>query len=62
MSKTHARLESLTQGKSESVPINLGTEFNRMTARILLMCAVGEDVSEMEIDYWQDGQVVKKSL
>ena len=62
MAKTHARLDSLTQGKSESVPINLVTEFNKMTSRVLLMCAIGEDVTDLEIDYWQDGQTIKKSL
>ena len=44
------------------MPFNLVTEFNKMTARIMLMCSLGEDVTDMEIDYWKNGQVSKKSL
>jgi hypothetical protein len=33
------------------------TEFNNITARILLTCALGEDVTEQLIDYyWNDGK------
>ena len=33
------------------------TEFNNITARILLTCALGEDVTEQLIDYyWDDGK------
>jgi len=63
MRKTHKRLETLAlKGDGKPVTIDLVTEFNNMTARILLMCAIGEDVTEMEIDYWQGGKVIKKSL
>jgi hypothetical protein len=44
------------------VHFNLVTEFNKMTARVMLMCALGEDVTDMEIDYWKNGKVTKKSL
>ena len=33
-----------------------------MTSRILLMCALGEDVSERQLDYWKGGKLEKQSV
>ena len=33
-----------------------------MTSRILLMCALGEDINDDTIDFWEDGKLIKKSV
>ena len=55
MRKTHKRFEALVPEGGKTT-IDLITEFTNMTARILLMCALGEDVTEQMIDYWADGK------
>ena len=37
-------------------------EVDKIFVRILLMCATGEDISEMIIDYRSGGKIEKKSL
>lgn len=33
-----------------------------MNIRILLICALGEDISELKIDYWHKGKLEKRSI
>ena len=33
-----------------------------MQARILLICALGEDLGEREVDFWRGGRLEKRSL
>ncbi len=61
MSKTHLRFETLLEGK-EKISIDLITEFNNMTARIMLMCALGEDVTELKVDFWEGGKKRQEAL
>jgi len=37
-------------------------EVNRMTTRILLVCAFGLDIADMKVDYWIDGVLGKRSV
>ena len=45
--------------KTPKTEINLITEFSDIFVRILLMCALGEDVSRQSIDYWVNGKCEK---
>ena len=36
--------------------------FNNVLARILLVCALGEDVSQQEVNFWDHGVLKKVSL
>ena len=42
--------------------IDLVEETSMMQVRILLICALGEDFSEHEVDFWQSGRLEKRSL
>ena len=33
-----------------------------MFVRILLVCALGEDCSETQIDYWENGKLIKVNV
>jgi hypothetical protein len=61
MRKSHRRFETLLKGKGK-VTIDLVTEFNNMTARILLMCALGEDITEQLVWYYSGGMKEKMML
>lgn len=61
MRKNHERFENLVRGEGKTT-IELITEFNSMTARILLMCALGEDVTDQIVDFWKDGKKIKLTL
>ena len=52
----------IEKSDAESVRINLITEFSDVFIRILLMCALGEDVSTQEIDYWENSKCTKRSV
>ena len=42
--------------------IDIVAETSMMQVRILLLCALGEDLSEQEVDFWQSGRLEKRSL
>ena len=42
--------------------IDLVAETSLMTVRILLLCALGEDLSEQELDFWHRGRLEKRSV
>lgn len=33
-----------------------------MQVRILLTCALGEDISDLELDYWHNGRLEKRCI
>ena len=42
--------------------IDIVAETSMMQARILLICALGEDLGEREVDFWRGGRLEKRSL
>ena len=46
----------------EKTQIDLIEEVSKMNIRILLICALGEDISELKIDYWHKGKLEKRSI
>lgn len=48
--------------KSPATEINIMEEIGLMTARILLVCALGVDCAEDLVDYWVDGKCTKRTL
>jgi hypothetical protein len=37
-------------------------DINNLMVKVLLACVIGYDVSNLQIDYWQDGVQTKKDL
>jgi len=37
-------------------------EFSSMIVRILLSCAFSEDITNAEIDFWENGKLTKKDV
>jgi len=60
-SREHLKAK-IKKSDGEPVRINLITEFSDVFVRILLMCALGEDVSKQEVDYWENGKCTKRSV
>ena len=56
-------LKNITQkADGQKARINLINEFSDIFVRILLMCALGEDISQKQVDYWQNGKLQKQSV
>ena len=62
MRTTLAKLKSLAEAGGPKTTIDLMAEVSMMQVRILLRCALGEDVSDHEIDYWSKGRLGKRCL
>ena len=45
-----------------SIQINLISTISELTSRILLACSLGDDVNDIQVDYWENGVVTKKNL
>jgi len=43
-------------------PVDIVKETSTMTVRILLICALGKDFSDMELDYWHGGRLEKRCV
>ena len=42
--------------------MDLGFEISQLIQNIFLTIALGKDISDMEIDYWDDGSLVKRTF
>ena len=61
MRRTLASFKKLASAGPRTT-IDLVAETSMMTIRILLICALGEDLSEHELDYWHDGRLEKRNV
>lgn len=48
--------------KGKAAEIDLIHEMSVMLVRILLVCALGEDVGGQEINYWKNGKLIKVNV
>ena len=62
MQTTLARFRQLAKEGGPRTTVDMVTEVSMMQVRILLMCALGEDVSERELDYWIKGKLEKRCV
>ena len=57
------KLKSLTaRSASPKAQMDLINEFNTIFVRILLTTALGEDVSEHKVNYWENGKLIKVNV
>lgn len=47
---------------SGTLKINIIEEFSHLTGKVLLSCALGKDVSNKIVDYWEDGKLTQRPL
>lgn len=63
MRKTHKQFAAvIDKSGGPRATIDIIDHVLQMTSRILLMCALGEDISDEVIDFWENGKLVKKSM
>ena len=62
MKKTHAQFAQIIDENGPRATIDIIDKSLKMTSRILLMCALGEDINDEMIDFWENGKLVKKTV
>jgi hypothetical protein len=62
MKGTLDRWIAKTKVNGNSAKIDLINEISLMFTRIILKCAIGESLDEVEIDYWVDGENIRKDV
>lgn len=61
MRVTINRWKRIAAGKQRT-QFDFQEEMQIMSGRILLTCALGEDISELEIPYWRDGRMTMRQI
>ena len=61
MRTTLSKLRTLAKAGPKTT-IDLIAEISMMQVRILLQCALGEDISDQEVDYWVSGKLEKRCI
>lgn len=59
--KTLARIKSLPANQDGTIKLDLISEVSRMQSRIMLDCIIGEDITEMSMDFWKNGKCVQEN-
>jgi cytochrome P450 len=59
--KTLARIKSFPVNSDGAIKIDLISEVSRMQSRIMLDCILGEDITELNMDFWKDGKCVQEN-
>lgn len=62
MKGTLDRWIAKTKANGGSAKIDLINEISLMFTRIILKCAIGESLDDVEIDYWIDGENIRKDV
>jgi len=62
MRGTLNRWTKKTQENGGSAKIDLINEISLMFTRIILKCAIGESLDDVEIDYWENGENIRKDV
>ena len=56
-------IEGLEQRiKENGLEINMIDEISKLTIKVILTCAVGKDISDQEVDFWEHGRREKRSI
>ena len=42
--------------------IEIISEISKITAKVILTCALGEDISDWQVDFWEGGKCTKKDM
>ena len=62
MVKTIDRFHKVSEQGGPNAEVDVMEEIGLMTARILLICALGIDCAEEPIDFWQNGVCTRKTI
>ena len=60
--KTVKSLKKHVDANGPKAEIDIMEAISTMMARIMLMCALGEDITDQSIDYWEGGKLLRKSM
>lgn len=62
LEKTVPHLKEICRENGGQSEVNIIKEISNMMTSILLRCAMGTDISCLQIDYWEDGKLQKRDL
>ena len=62
MRLTVSQLHEHIEKHGDDSEIDVMEAFSNMMARIMLMCALGEDITDEAIDHWHEGKLHRRSV